>query len=64
MVELSRVTGWHKATFSSGNGGACIETGNTGSGVAVRYSKDPEGPKLAFTPQTWREFTRSIKTSK
>jgi hypothetical protein len=32
-----------------------------GTVVAVRDSKDPEGPRLAFTPDGWRAFTRQIK---
>ena len=30
--------------------------------VAVRDSKDPQGPKLVFTPQQWRVFTAGVKT--
>lgn len=52
---------WRKATYSSTNGGACIEVGETGRSVAVRDSKDPEGPKLGFTPKTWQAFTAGIK---
>jgi Domain of unknown function (DUF397) len=58
------VRDWRKASYSGTNGGACVETGSTGQAVMVRDSTDREGPKLAFTPQTWREFTRNIKTSK
>jgi hypothetical protein len=29
--------------------------------VAVRDSKDPDGPKLAFTPGQWRAFAAAIK---
>jgi len=29
--------------------------------VAVRDSKQPDGPWLAFTPAAWREFTRRLK---
>jgi hypothetical protein len=60
-MDLTTVTGWRKATYSSGNGGACIEVGNAGRIVAIRDSKDPHGPKLGFTPETWRAFTRSLK---
>jgi hypothetical protein len=34
----------------------------TGSpAVAVRYSKDPDGPKLVFTADEWRAFTAGIR---
>jgi hypothetical protein len=64
-MDLSRstVTGWRKATYSSGNGGACIEVGNAGHSVAVRDSKNPAGPKLGFTPDSWRTFTRRIQSA-
>jgi hypothetical protein len=52
---------WRKATYSSSNGGNCVEVGQSDR-IAVRDSKDPQGPKLGFTPETWRAFTRSIKT--
>ncbi|MEU6748909.1 DUF397 domain-containing protein [Spirillospora sp. NPDC046719] len=39
---------WQKSTHSDSSGGACVEVGEMTSGVALRDSKDPEGPKLAF----------------
>jgi Domain of unknown function (DUF397) len=59
-MDLSRIT-WRKASYSSGNGGACIEVGSAPRTVAVRDSKDPDGPKLAFTPGRWQDFTRRVK---
>ena len=32
--------------------------------VAVRDSKDPEGPKLAFAPGRWQAFTRAVKNDR
>jgi hypothetical protein len=29
--------------------------------VAVRDSKDPDGPRLAFSPAGWQAFTRQLK---
>jgi hypothetical protein len=29
--------------------------------VAVRDSKDPDGPKLAFTADEWAAFTAGVK---
>ena len=31
-------------------------------GWPVRDSKSPDGPKLAFTPDGWRTFTRQVKS--
>jgi hypothetical protein len=29
--------------------------------VAVRDSKDPRGPRLAFTPAAWEAFTARVR---
>ncbi|MFI0422328.1 DUF397 domain-containing protein [Spongiactinospora sp. 9N601] len=59
-LPLSRAT-WRKSTRSSGNGGACVEVATDLRGiVAVRDSKDPDGPALIFTPDEWRAFTRLV----
>ena len=53
---------WRKASYSSSNGGNCVEVGSRQAAlVAVRDSKDPEGPALAFTAGQWREFTGRVK---
>ena len=39
---------WRKSTYSGANGGNCVEVGNTANVVAVRDSKNPDGPRLAF----------------
>jgi hypothetical protein len=55
------VTNWRKASYSSGNGGACVEAGNTAHGVAVRDSKDQDGQRLTVLPAKWRALTRRIQ---
>jgi hypothetical protein len=52
---------WRKATYSSSNGGNCIEVATADHAVAVRDSKDPDGPRLAFRRQTWKAFTAEVK---
>jgi hypothetical protein len=60
-MDLSRAE-WRKASYSSTNGGACVEVaGNLPGVVAVRDSKDPEGPKLVFSLDEWRSFTAGMK---
>lgn len=59
-MDLSRAE-WRKSSWSAGNGGDCVEVArNLPSAVAVRDSKDPEGPKLVFTPEEWRAFTAGV----
>jgi hypothetical protein len=60
-VEVAEV--WRKSSYSAGNGGDCVEVARTPpAAVAVRDSKDPDGPKLIFTPADWAAFTESIRT--
>jgi hypothetical protein len=30
--------------------------------VAVRDSKDPDGPKLVFSPDEWQAFTTGVRS--
>ena len=47
---------WRKSSHSGGNG-ACVEIAvPSASSVAVRDSKDPQGPQLRFSPQAWASF--------
>jgi hypothetical protein len=54
-------TAWRKSTHSSSNGGNCVEVGTIVRTVAVRDSKDPDGPRLAFPPSRWQQFTHRVK---
>ena len=52
---------WRKSSFS-GTQGNCVEVAtNVPVAVAVRDSKDPAGPQLAFTPAGWRTFVVNLK---
>ena len=52
---------WRKSSHS-GNSGNCIEiAAQPGPAVAVRDSKDPHGPRLAFTPLAWKAFASRAK---
>jgi Domain of unknown function (DUF397) len=57
------VTGvaWHTSSYSGDNGGTCVEVATAGPVVAVRDSKDPEGPRLPFAADTWKAFTEQVK---
>ena len=59
-MDMSRAQ-WRKASYSNSNGGACVEVATTAHAVAVRDSKDPDGPKLAFTAEAWDSFIEHIK---
>jgi Domain of unknown function (DUF397) len=54
---------WRKSSYSGSNGGNCVEVaGNLPGIVAVRDSKDPDGPKLVFSPDEWRAFTAGVRS--
>jgi hypothetical protein len=52
---------WRKSSRSgSGSGNACVEVAFAGPSVAVRDSKDPGGPVLAFPALSWAAFLSRI----
>jgi hypothetical protein len=59
--DLSRAV-WRKSSFSNGNGGNCVEVARNLPGiVAVRDSKNPQGPALVLGPAQWDALTGRIK---
>jgi hypothetical protein len=59
-IDLSGAI-WRKAARSN-NGGNCVEVAQNLTGiVAVRDSKDPEGPVLIFTSADWEAFTARVQ---
>jgi hypothetical protein len=60
-MDLSHIE-WRKATKTSSNGGNCVEVARNLRGiVAVRDSKNPDGPKITLTPASWQTFTASVR---
>ncbi|NVI88515.1 DUF397 domain-containing protein [Actinomadura sp. BRA 177] len=55
------VANWRKSSHSDHHGGDCVEVAEISPLVAVRDSRDPDGPKLAFGAAEWRAFTHRIK---
>ena len=53
---------WRKSSYSGTTGGNCVEVAqNLPGAVAMRDSKDPDGPKLAFGLDEWLAFTAGVK---
>ncbi|MGH3238859.1 MAG: DUF397 domain-containing protein [Spirillospora sp.] len=52
---------WRKSSYSSSQGDHCVELADLGGLVGVRDSKDPHGPKLHLTPDTFRAFMADLK---
>jgi hypothetical protein len=52
---------WVKSSRSNG-AGQCVEAASLGDGrIAVRDSKDPDGPALVFSPEEWSAFVAGVK---
>ncbi len=48
---------WFKSSYSSGtNGESCIELALTPGTIHVRDSKNADGPRITFAPDTWAAF--------
>jgi hypothetical protein len=57
--DLSRVQ-WRKSSYS-GNSGNCVEVTDLDGNVAVRDSKDRDGPVLLFAADVWARFIAETK---
>ncbi|GAA1392075.1 hypothetical protein GCM10009639_22900 [Kitasatospora putterlickiae] len=58
MPSPEKPARWRRSSFSNGNGGNCIEVDDSCPGT-VRDSKDPNGPRLRFTPDAWAAFVHA-----
>ena len=62
-MDLSRAE-WRKASRSSSNGGNCVEVARNLPGVvAVRDSKNPDGPVLTVSADEWAAFVTHLRVS-
>jgi hypothetical protein len=57
---------WLRSSYSTGANN-CVETALPRSGpwaglLAVRDSKNPAGPALLLSPESWTEFTAAFKS--
>jgi hypothetical protein len=60
MTDVSPATvRWRKSSYSNALG-ECVEVGATSTMIAVRDSKDPDGPILTFSAPTWETFLATI----
>ena len=62
-ADLSRAV-WHKSSRSNGSGGACVEVARNLPGViAVRDSKNPDGPALIVSTDDWARFITRLRAT-
>ncbi|WP_030171236.1 DUF397 domain-containing protein [Spirillospora albida] len=55
---------WRTSSYSGSSGGECVEVAASAPAVAVRDSKNPDGPMLTFDAETWAAFTGMIKAGR
>jgi hypothetical protein len=52
---------WRTSSYTNG-GEACVEIAAAPAFIAVRDSKNPDGPKLRFSPATWYDFADRVRS--
>lgn len=53
---------WFKSSYSTDEGGNCVEVAAHAAAVHVRDSKVTEGPVLTVTPAAWAAFVGDAAT--
>ncbi|MFG2980172.1 DUF397 domain-containing protein [Streptomyces sp. NPDC048258] len=51
---------WRKASYSGNTGGDCVEVATQPTQVAVRDSKNPDGPAFTVSPAAFAAFVGSL----
>ncbi|MCS7481848.1 DUF397 domain-containing protein [Umezawaea endophytica] len=58
---MSKGLVWRKSSYSGGNESNCVEVALPAQRVAVRDSKNPSGPVLAFPVVQWEAFLLALR---
>jgi len=59
-MDLSAAN-WRKSSYSSGGGQGCVEVALAPGAVAIRDSKDPDGPVHVVSVGAFRDLVARIK---
>ena len=55
---------WRKSSYSGSNGGGCVDVADNLPGiVAVRDSKNPDGPALIVSRDDWARFITRLRAT-
>ncbi|MFB6548835.1 DUF397 domain-containing protein [Streptomyces sp. NPDC056405] len=55
-VGIVPESAWAKSSYSSGEGGECVEVASWLCATHVRDSKAKAGPIVSLAPEAWAEF--------
>jgi Domain of unknown function (DUF397) len=59
-MERQMTPDWRKSSYSSGNGGNCVEIGYATNVVLVRDTTNRDGHTLTFSTGSWRAFAARL----
>lgn len=60
MFTIQSLPTWFKSRRCEG--GACVEAARVDGGMAMRDSKNPDGPMLNFSMNEWNAFMAGIRS--
>ncbi|MFK4222316.1 DUF397 domain-containing protein [Streptomyces sp. NPDC019890] len=55
-IECAPLGAWRKSSYSGDTGGECVEVAAQPCRIAVRDSKNPDGPAFTVAPATFAAF--------
>lgn len=56
--------GWRTSSYSGNGGAECVEVATRPGGVAVRDSKNPNGPILTVSTDEWAALTARLRATR
>ncbi|MER7688711.1 DUF397 domain-containing protein [Streptomyces sp. NPDC097610] len=60
--DVAEESAWFKSSYSNDTGGSCVEIADLTSKVAIRDSKNPEGPALVVPLTAWSSFVELARS--
>ncbi|MBA9005004.1 DUF397 domain-containing protein [Thermomonospora cellulosilytica] len=58
-VEVTEL--WRKSSHSTAQGGDCVEVADLSPAIAIRDSKDPDGPRLTIGRAAFGAFLQAVR---
>lgn len=59
MIKRTEEPRWRRSGHCAA--GSCVEVAQVGDHFLIRDSKEPNGPRLTFTPAEWTAFVAGVK---